>query len=124
MNDMIPVPAGKQVQRTEDTLPQEIKYVAISASSSGNNTLVSADSTRKIKVQSYVIVAAGTVNVTFKSGSNNLSGAMPLVANSGVASPPVKPTDGSYFQTNANEALILNLSDAVAVTGHLSYYLE
>lgn len=123
MDEFVTTSAPK-VQRTEDTLPQVIQYVPISASSSGNNTLVSADPTKKIKVQSYLIVAAGTVNTTFKSGSNNLSGAIPLVANSGVACPPVKPTDGSYFQTNANEALILNLSDAVAVTGHLSYYLE
>jgi len=113
-----------KVQRTEDTLPQVLQYAPINASSSGSNTLVSADPTRKIKVQSYVIVATGTVNVTFKSGSNNLSGALPLIANSGVACPPVKPTDGSYFQTNVNEALVINLSDTVPVTGHFSYYLE
>lgn len=107
-----------------DTLPQNIQYAAISAASNGDNTLVAADATRKIKVQSYVIVAAGTVTTTFKSNATALTGAMPLVVNSGVACPPVKPTDGSYFQTAVNEPLILTLSGAVAVAGHLSYYLE
>jgi hypothetical protein len=124
MNDMMPVSAGREVQRIEDTLPQQIQYAAISASNSGDNTLVTAVSGKKIKVQSYVIVAVGTVSVTFKSNSTSLSGAMPLVVNSGIAAAPTKPTAGSWFQTASGEALVLNLSDAIAVTGHFSYYLE
>lgn len=113
------------IQKTQDTLPQLLLYAAISASSSGDNTLVAADPAKKIKVQSYVLVAGGTVNVTFKSGSTAISGAIPLVANSGAVCPPVKPSHGSYFQNiNVNENLILNLSGSVQVSGHLSYYLE
>jgi hypothetical protein len=122
--DELAITSAPKVQKIEDTLPQVVQYAPINVSSSGANTLVASDPTRKIKVQSYIVVAAGTVTVTFKSNSTALTGPMPLVVNSGVACPPVKPTDGSYFQTAANEALVLTLSDTIGVTGHLSYYLE
>lgn len=102
-----------------------IQFAVINASSSGDNTLVAADTGKTIRVLSYVFVAAGTVNITFKSGaSTSLSGAMPFVVNAGAVAPPSSPAAGAYMQTAANQALVMNLSQAVAVTGHLSYYLE
>jgi hypothetical protein len=102
-----------------------VLFSSISASSSGDNTVIAADGTRKIKVLQYTIISAGTVNVTMKSGAGtSLTGAMPLVANSGVASPFVSPAQGHLLETAVNQALVLNLSGAVAVTGHLTYILE
>jgi hypothetical protein len=104
---------------------QTLQFASISASSSGDNTVVSADATRRIRVLSYVVVSAGTVNVAWKSGAGtSLSGAMPLVANTGVASPIGTPSGGWLLETATNQALVLNLSAAIAVTGHLSYFLE
>lgn len=104
----------------------DIMFAVINASSSGNNTLVAADTIgRKIKVLSYTFVAGGTVNVTFKSsGGTALSGAMPFILNSGAVAPPSSPAQGPYMQTLANEGLVMNLDSAIAVTGHMSYYLE
>jgi len=102
-----------------------VAFAAINASTAGDNSVVSADATRKIKVLSYVIVSAGTANVTWKSGaSTSLSGAMPLVANTGVASAAGTPAGGWLLETAVNQALVLNLSASVPVTGHLSYFLE
>lgn len=104
---------------------QTLLFAAINASGIGDNTLVAADVTKKIKVLQYTLISAGIANVTFKSGAGtSLSGAMPLVANSGVASPFVSPAQGHLIETAVNQALVLNLSAAIAVTGHLTYILE
>lgn len=97
------------------------RNAAINASASGDNQIVAAVTGFKIVVLSYVLVAAGTVTATWKSGaSTSLSGAMPLVANSGVSA------NGAYgvVQSAASEALNLDLSTNVAVTGHVTYMLE
>lgn len=100
-------------------------FAVVNASGSGDNTLVAADGTKKVKVLQYTLVSAGTVNATFKSGAATaLSGAMPLVANSGIASPFVAPAQGHLIETAVNQALVLNLSGAIAVTGHITYILE
>lgn len=104
-------------------LKREVAFAAISTSSSGNTTLVAAPTDgRKIKVLSYVLVAGGTVNVKFTDGAggDDLTGAMPLVANSGVSS---GEADEGHFQTSADTALVLNLSGAVQVSGHITVLL-
>lgn len=99
-------------------------YAAISASSSGDNTIVAAVTGKKIRVQNYTILAAGAVSITWKSGSTAISGAMPLAANGGMAPSAGTATatglDG-VLQTAGGEALVLNLSAAVAVGGHIRY---
>lgn len=98
-------------------------FAAISCAASGDNTLLAADATRKIKVVGYVVVAAGAVSAKFKSGaSTDLTGAMALAANGGVATQSM--TFAHLFETAAATALVLNLSGATAVAGHFSYFLE
>jgi len=102
-----------------------ISFAVIDVASSGDNTIVAADPTRKIKVASYVIVADAAVTARWKSGvSTNLSGAMSLAANGGVAAGMQAPAGGHWFETVANQALVLNLGYAIGVRGHLSYFLE
>ena len=104
---------------------QTILFASISAASSGANTIVAADSTRKIKVLSYVIVSDDAVTVQWRSGATTvLSGAMSLAANGGVSAPPIAPGQGYWLETAVNEALTLQLGSAIGARGHLSYYLE
>jgi len=104
-----------------------LKYAAISASSSGDNTIVAAVTGQKIVLVSYVVVAAGDVSVTWKSGaSTSLSGAMALAANGGAApgAGPLTPAGvAGLLETAGGEALVLNLSAAVSVGGHIAYRL-
>ena len=94
------------------------KFAVISASSSGDNEIVASVSSRKIRILSYVIVSAGTVNVTWRSGTTPKTGAMPLIANTGVAS-GFNPV--GHCETAATTALNLNLSAAIGVFGHVTY---
>jgi hypothetical protein len=104
---------------------QTIKFAVIDTATSGDNTIVAADASLKHKVLSYVLVCDGTVSVRWKSGAaTNLSGAMAFVANTGVAPPGFAPAEGHMMETAAAAALVLNLSAAIGVRGHLSYITE
>lgn len=93
----------------------------ISASSSGDNTIVPAVTGKKIVVKGVVVVAAGTVSVKWRSGSTDKTGAVPLVANGGYVLPV---STVGWLETVAGEALVLNLSGAVLAAGHIVYTLE
>lgn len=95
--------------------------VAISESTAADNEIVAAVAGKKIIVTSYVLVAGAAVAVTWKSGTTALSGAMSLAANGGIS------VDSGHaegvLKTATGEALNLALAGAVAVAGHLTYYL-
>lgn len=95
------------------------KFVAIAASSSGDNTVVAGVGSKKLRVLSYVLMASGTVNAKFQSSTGgDITGLLYMVANTG-ASSGFSPV--GHFETVAGEDLQLNLSAAIAVGGHLTY---
>jgi len=100
-------------------------YSTIETSSSGNTTIVPAVTGRKIRVLNYTLIASGAVSVIWKSGAaTNISGTMALAANGGMApSCSISSPAGmlGVFETNIGEGLVLNLSAAVQVGGHLVY---
>jgi len=103
----------------------DLRYAPVNATSlSQDNTIVSGDAGRKIKVVSYVLVAAATTSARWKSsGATALSGAMALSGNGGVSAQnqPSSP----QFECADGEDLILNIgSGAGGVQGHVSYILE
>ena len=100
--------------------PLTPKFATIAASSSGDNTLVAAVVSKKIRVLSYTLVAAGAVVCRFEDGAGGTakSGQMALAAN-GVLTVPFSPV--GHFETTANTLLNLELSGAVSVAGHVCY---
>lgn len=104
---------------------QTVLFAVIDAALSGDNTIVAADGTKKIKVLSYAMVADAAVVARWKSGAaGNLSGAMSIAATGGIASPVATPGGGHLLETAVNQALVLNLGAAIGVRGHCSYFLE
>ena len=98
-------------------------HAVIDHASSGDNTIVAAVAGKKIRVISYVIVAAGAVTVRFESGASGtaLTGQMSLAANGGVVSG--YDPGGCFDDCATNTLLNLELGGAVSVDGHLSYQL-
>lgn len=97
------------------------KFAAIAASSSGNNTLVAAVTSKKIRVLAYNFMANGAVNGKFQSGASgtDLTGLKYMDgAGAGIVA-PFNPI--GWFETGSNTLLNLNLSGAVAVGGELVY---
>ncbi len=96
------------------------KFAVIDVAGSGNNTIVSAVTSKKIRVISLFLVAAGTVNTRFESGADGtaLTGQMNLIANTGYV---LGPNEYGWFETAAGVLLNLELSAAVSVDGCLTY---
>jgi hypothetical protein len=96
------------------------KYAVIDAATSGDNTLVAAVTSKKVRVLALYLVSAGIVNVRFESGAGGtaLSGQMNLVANTGFVL-PYNPA--GWFETGSNTLLNLELSAAISVDGTLVY---
>lgn len=90
-----------------------IRHVAISTSTQGNNSLLAADALRPQTLLALTIGAAGTVAVKLTDGTNDLTGAIPMVANGTLQ---LACSEG-LAKAPAGTALNLNLSGAVAVTG-------
>jgi hypothetical protein len=97
-----------------------VQYAIIDAATSGDNTLKAAVASRKIRVLSAFLVAAGTVNARFESGAGGtaLTGQMNLIANTGFVL-PYNPH--GWMETAVNTLLNLELSAAVSVDGCFTY---
>jgi hypothetical protein len=102
---------------------EQVLSAVISAASDGDNTIVAAQGTgKKIRVIGYVlnVNAAGTVQ--WKSASTAKSGAMEFVDGGGMVAPLIDPQSGAFwFETAANEALVLTNAVGVDALGHVSY---
>lgn len=104
-----------------------ILRAAISAASSGDNTIIAAaGASTKNKILSVMLIAAGAVDVRFESGAGGtaLTGVISLMTNSGFILPAPANPDNHWFQTADNALLNLELSAAVQVSGCITYYQE
>jgi len=101
---------------------QQRTPLSVSAASSGDNTLLAAQTGYKIRVLSYTLVAAGTVTAAFESGAGGtaLTGDMTLVAGVPLVVPLARE---GHFETAAATLLNLELGGAVQVSGHIVYCL-
>lgn len=96
------------------------KFQKITASSSGATTIVSAVTSKKIRVLSWSLVVNAAVNVKWQSHvtPTDITGLYYFAANGGIAA-PFNPL--GLFETVSGEALDINLSGAQAVGGALVY---
>lgn len=96
-----------------------VQYVKLDSTS--DITVVTAAATERITLLGGYAVAGGTVSITWKSGSTALSGAIPLVANTGMV---WTPCDVGYHTTAVGENLVLALSATVQVSGGVTIKRE
>ncbi len=118
-----PLPVQASIESNQMTAGGTVvtpKFAVIDAATSGDNTLVAAVASKKVRVLALFLVAAGTVNVRLESGAGGtaLTGQMNLVANTGFVL-PYNPA--GWFETASNTLLNLELSAAVSVDGALTY---
>ena len=96
------------------------KFAPIAASASGNNTVVAAVASKKIRVLAANIMSSGVVNSKWQSGAagTDISGLTYMIANTGIVL-PFNPA--GWFETAVNTLLNLNLSAATPVGGGITY---
>lgn len=95
--------------------------IDINASSSGDNTIIAAVTSRPIRVYQVFIVANAAVNLLFKDGaSTNFNAfAVPLTAQGSAIT--FQYTGMPWWVTTLGNAFIINLSGAVQITGRAYY---
>ncbi len=101
--------------------PTPVLYAPISASSSGDNSIIAANATKRFRILALFIMASAAVNARFESGAGGtaLTGLGYPAANGGWVLPF---SEVGWFETLAiNTLLNLELSGAVAVGGCLVY---
>ena len=101
--------------------PLLVKYAAIDAATSGDNTLVAAVTGKKIRLISMFAIMTGTaVTIRFESGAGGtaLTGQMTPSQGGGFVL-PYNP--GGWFETAAGSLLNLELGGAQSVDGCLTY---
>lgn len=101
-------------------IPQGVNYAPIALSNSG--TLVFGVPGKSIVVLSAWLVAANQVNAKFQTstGPVDLTGAADCAQYGGFV---LNFNAGGWFQTLPGDSLLLNLNQAIAVGGSLSYAL-
>lgn len=104
------------------TLPVTLITVGITASSSGDNTVIASLSAKKIFVVAWNLSFSGTVNAKFTDGAAGtlLAGLYYGVANAGAGNSIAPPY--YLWAGSTTTALILNLSGATAVGGSVTYF--
>lgn len=96
------------------------KFAIIDCASSGDNTLIAAVASRKIRVLSVFLMASAAVTIRFESGAGGtaLTGQMQVAANGGFA---LNFNPVGHFETAVNTLLNLELSGAISVDGCITY---
>jgi hypothetical protein len=96
----------------------------VNFATAANQPLVAAQGGRnKIKVVSFLLVAAGAVVVTFQTAATPITGPMTMATGIPLTADPGDVL-ARLFETNPNEALNLLLSGAVQVSGFVNYVVE
>ncbi len=107
-------------------LIQADSSASVSISTATTTQIVALSSTKKIYVTAYSLIAGGTGNVTFEYGTGSncgtgttvLTGALPLVANSGIATGSGL---GPVLVVPASNALCILTSAGVQISGSVAY---
>lgn len=96
------------------------KYAVINAATSGDNTLVAAVASKKIRVLSLFLLADAAVDLKFQTGAGgtDLTGLIGLDATAGFV---LNYSPVGHFETASGALLNLNLSAAVQISGALVY---
>jgi len=100
-----------------------VKKAVINVATAADHTIVAAVTGKKIALRALALTVAGDTNLTWKSGSTAISGAMDF---GGTNEPRgISHGLGKYpLETTAGQALVLTNSAAVQVSGYITYTEE
>lgn len=97
--------------------------VAINIATIANHTIIAGTAAQKIHVINFIFTVAGEVNITLKSGTNALTGAMDF----GGANEPrgmVTPLGVGPLVCNTGEDFVITLDTAIQTSGFVTYFKQ
>jgi hypothetical protein len=95
------------------------KWAVIAASGSGDNSIVAAVTSKKIRVLFWDLIPNAAVNAKWRSATTDITGLYYMASQGNGQRAGYNPL--GWFETTAGVALNLNLSGAVAVGGVVGY---
>lgn len=96
--------------------------VAISFSSSGDNTIIAAPSAGRLAIDFLVFMPTAASNVTLIAGSTNISGAFPLDARQAITfENNIENYEGVLGKFVNGQAFKINSSVATQISGYVLY---
>lgn len=100
-----------------------VLQAAISFAAAANNCIVSLVAGKKIKITNIMFTVAGAINVTLRSGTTPLSGALDF---GGTDEPRgmVHHFGDFPLETAVGESFCILCSTAVQISGYVTYYTE
>jgi hypothetical protein len=87
----------------------------------GENELIVADPGQIISLRGIVLTVSGETTITFKSGTNPLSGPLHFHDGGGIALDRRSSGTLSWFDTAPGESLVLSQSSPVSIGGWIDY---
>jgi len=111
----------KLINKMATIFGEKQKNVAVSFSSSGNNTLISAPSQGYLAIDNLNFVPDSAVSVKLVRGSTDLTGVYSLTANQGFTQENTSGHQDGVFTCNPGEAFIANITSAVQCSGFCKY---
>jgi hypothetical protein len=119
-----------QIFNTPYTTTEQYGFAPINVSSAGDNVVVAAVPGYRIVLTSFEFLVSGAVNVTWYTGTASsgsdvaLSGPMPFGGSGGAPGDSKSENSRGWYSTAIGEALNMNLSGAVQISGGLTYALR
>ena len=101
-----------------------MKYAKIELTAAGNGTILAGIAGKRFRVLTYLACSTVDVLMTWKSGSTALSGPMAVGAYSNIVDGNADSLPSGIIgvlETAEGEDLVLSLSGASSVGGHLTY---
>ena len=105
------------VTRTVPLLSPHVN-IGVTTAASGATAIVAAIAGTKYRVLSVVVLSTLANSVKFQSAASDITATFPLGANGGMVWPF---NEHGWFETNANEALNVNLSVATSTGVQIQY---
>lgn len=97
------------------------KEVAVDLAASGDNIIVAAVAGQSVRVHKLFLVLGGDTNLTFKDGAGaEFDGPLAMKANGAIVFDESLPPR-HWFKTSVGNAFIINLSNAVQLSGRVYY---
>jgi hypothetical protein len=111
--------ADEAVTMAHGRRPITVEHAVIDANTSGNTTIAALRAGKKFIILAYNYMSNGAVNVHWRSASTPITGPSYLVEAGRGKVCPYNPK--GWCKTASGEALVLNLSAAIAVGGEVTF---
>lgn len=102
-------------------ITEKLKNIVISASSSGDNTIIPAPARGYLAIDNINFVPNAAVNVKLISGTTDLSGTYELTPNQGFTQDNTFQNQDGIITCKYGEPFVINLSGAVQIGGFCRY---